>query len=76
MPNTPSIGPLLLVNLQDIKKYNFTEKDADKPEFVYRIAETTQIIYDELNVTRKFHRGTSTNVAVIDLNDNYVSLVT
>lgn len=64
------------MNLQDIKKYNFTQKDAIKPEFTYRIAETTQLIYEELNITKKFHRGTSTNVAVIDLNDNYVSLVT
>lgn len=33
-------------------------------------------VYEEFNVSSKFHEGTSTNVAVMDLNDNYVSLVT
>lgn len=76
MPNYPTSGPLLSVILQHIDRINFTEKDVSKPEYVHRLGEVTQIAYAELNVSSKFHQGTSSNVAVIDMSDNYVSVVT
>ncbi|KAJ8945822.1 hypothetical protein NQ314_009044 [Rhamnusium bicolor] len=76
VPNTPSIGQLVIANLQKVEEFNFTKEDTNKPEYIYRLAETTQTIYGEQNISAKYHEGTSSNIAVIDLYDNYVSLVT
>lgn len=76
IPNMPSIGPLLISNLKEIERYNFTKEDSAKPEYVYRLVATTQNTYAKQNISERFHEGTSSNVAVIDLNDYYVSLVT
>ncbi|XP_017786639.1 PREDICTED: gamma-glutamyltransferase 7-like [Nicrophorus vespilloides] len=76
VPNSPSIGPDLLKILQMIDQHNFTTLDTVKPEYYYRLAEITKEIYTERNITTNFHEGTSSNVAVIDKDDNYVSLVT
>lgn len=62
--------------LQHIDHVNFTEADISKPEYVYRLGEIIQVAYAELNISSKFHQGTSSNVAVIDMSDNYVSIVT
>ncbi|KAJ8917180.1 hypothetical protein NQ315_012672 [Exocentrus adspersus] len=75
VPNTP-IGPALVSNLKKMESFNFTEKDTAKPEYTYRLVEATQDTYAEYNISDRFHEGTSSNVAVIDMNDNYVSLVT
>ncbi|XP_066145346.1 glutathione hydrolase 7-like [Euwallacea fornicatus] len=73
VPSVESMGPVLLVNLREIEKYNFTEVNVDTTK---KIFETTLNIYQEFNIGARFHEGTSTNVAVMDLDDNYVSLVT
>lgn len=75
IPNTP-VGLSLISNLEEIEKFNFTKEDSIKPEYIYRLLEVTQNTYTEQNITEKFHEGTSSNVAVIDLNDYYVSLTT
>lgn len=75
VPNTP-VGSSLISNLGEIEKFNFTKEDSIKPEYVYRLLETTYNTYTEQNITEHFHEGTSSNVAVIDLNDYYVSLIT
>ncbi|XP_018572729.1 glutathione hydrolase 7-like [Anoplophora glabripennis] len=76
IPNAPLIGPSLISNLKEIEKFNFTKVDSIKPEYVYRLVEMTQNTYAEQNIKDRFHEGTSSNVAVVDLNDYYVSLVT
>lgn len=76
VPGTPSTGPALLSNIRQLESFNFTQSDTLNTEYVYRLAEVTQNLYDDLNMTTKFHEGTSTNVAVMDLDDNYVSFTT
>lgn len=76
VPNIPSIGPVLLVNLQHIEQMNYTLSDIKKPEFVTMIADITEAVYESLNVSMEFHNGTSSNVAVIDMDEEYVSLIT
>lgn len=75
VPNIPSAGPSLLANLERIEKLNYSN-NISAAEYVYRIAESTEQIYSELNITSKFEEGTSSNIAVMDLHDNYVSLIT
>ncbi|KAL1506156.1 hypothetical protein ABEB36_005570 [Hypothenemus hampei] len=72
VPSLESIGPVLLVNLREIEEFNFTDVNVGTTK---GIIQTTLKTFDEFNVTAKFHEGTSTNVAIIDLNENYVSLV-
>lgn len=73
VPSLESIGPILLVNLREIEEYNFTQTDSQSAK---KIVDSTLKIYGEFNVSTKFHEGTSTNIAVMDMDDNYVSLVT
>ncbi|XP_044262092.1 glutathione hydrolase 7-like [Tribolium madens] len=76
VPDRPSIGPALLTYLKQLETFNFTKTDTTRTEYVYRLAELAQNLYNDLNLTSKYHMGTSTNVAVMDLNDNYVSFTT
>ncbi|XP_065169561.1 glutathione hydrolase 7-like [Atheta coriaria] len=77
VPNAPSIGPELLMNMQRIGQNNFTKMAAvQDAEYYYHIGETTKLLYEDLNITSNYHEGTSSNIAVIDKDDNYVSLVT
>ncbi|XP_076260685.1 glutathione hydrolase 7-like isoform X2 [Rhynchophorus ferrugineus] len=73
VPSLESVGPMLLVNLREIEEYNFTKLASDS---IKTILESTLKVYQEFNINDKFHEGTSTNVAVMDLDENYVSLVT
>lgn len=75
-PNTPSVGPLFLTNMQQLEKFNFTKTDTLKNEYIYRVAQVTQKVYHYLNISGTYHQGTSTNIAVMDLDDNYVSFTT
>lgn len=76
MPNILTAGPVLSSLLYNINNINITYNDSLKPEYVYRLAKEVQTVYKEYNVSNNFHQGTSSNVAVMDLNDNYVSVVT
>jgi gamma-glutamyltranspeptidase len=76
VPDAPSIGPAFLQNLRHLQTFNFTPSDTTLTEYVYRVAEVTQNLYDTLNLTSRFHEGTSTNVAAMDLDDTYASLTT
>lgn len=76
IPNFPTAGPILSILLQHIEALNFSQTDTNKPIYMYRLGELTQAVYTELNISKKFHQGTSSNVAVMDMNDNYVSVVT
>lgn len=76
VPDHQTSGPVLLINLHHIEYMNFTLKDTIHPEYIYRLAEITKITYSDLAVPQNFYQGTSSNVAVMDLDDNYVSLVT
>ncbi|KAH1012205.1 hypothetical protein HUJ05_011400 [Dendroctonus ponderosae] len=73
VPSLDTIGPVLLVNLREIEEFNFTEVNTATTK---RMIETTLRAYEEFNVTARFHEGTSTNIAVMDLDDDYVSFVT
>ncbi|XP_050309798.1 glutathione hydrolase 7-like [Anthonomus grandis grandis] len=72
VPASETIGSVLLVNLREIEEYNFTKVNT---EAVKRILDSTLKTYNEFKVTSRFHEGTSTNIAVMDMEDNYVSLV-
>ncbi|KAL3277169.1 hypothetical protein HHI36_012521 [Cryptolaemus montrouzieri] len=76
VPNVPSIGPMLSILLQQIEKLNFTLEDSKSTLYHYKMGEITQIVYKDFQVGYKFHEGTSSNVAVVDKNENYVSLIT
>lgn len=71
--NHPSMGPLLSLILQYIDHSNMTH--TENHEQIYYIPHIIQTIYGEYNVSEIFHEGTSTNIAVMDLEDNYVSLI-
>jgi len=73
VPDGPSPGPELLQNLRRIAYLNVTSEDV-KAELLYRVAEITQASYDSLNISSRFHEGKATNIAVMDKDDNYVSL--
>lgn len=75
VPDHQTSGPVLLINLHHIEYMNFTLKDTVNPEYIYRLAEITKITYSDLGVPQHFYQGTASNVAVMDLDDNYVSLV-
>lgn len=72
VPNVPSIGPLLAFVLQQIERKNL--KDINNPDNYYQIAKITDIVYKDLQVI-KYNEGTTSNIATVDLHDNYVSLV-
>lgn len=75
VPSSPSGGPLLLMNLKHLSELNFTNLDPSETQF--RLARLMLNMYEQLNITNdNFHQGTSSNVAVIDNDDIYVSLIT
>lgn len=75
VPNWPSGGPLLIMNLGYLSKMNFTNNDISETQF--KLAKLMLEMYEQLNITNdNFHQGTSSNVAVIDDDDIYVSLIT
>ncbi|KAJ8985692.1 hypothetical protein NQ317_014341 [Molorchus minor] len=76
LPNTPAIGRIVMTNLREIEGFNYTIADTAKAEYYYELARITQAVYQEQNVSELFHQGTLSNVGVMDLDDNYVSLVT
>lgn len=76
VPNSPTIGPVLLQNLEKISNISFSENDLTKPEFVYHIAKLLKQLYADFEIDEKYHEGTSSNVAAMDTNDLYVSSVT
>lgn len=66
------MGPLLSLILQYMEHSNMSY--VDKSEQIYYIPHIIQTVYEEYNVSDNFHEGTSTNIAVMDLDDNYVSV--
>lgn len=75
VPNWPSGGPLLLMNLKHLSELNFTNIDSSETQF--KLAKLMLDMYEQLNITTdNFHQGTASNVAVIDNDDIYVSLIT
>lgn len=75
VPYNSSLGTILLKNLQEIKVYNFTKNDILRPDYIYRIADITQKVVQEQNISAEYHEGSFSNIAVMDTHDNYVSLV-
>ncbi|CAH0552955.1 unnamed protein product [Brassicogethes aeneus] len=74
VPGSSSIGPSLIKNLEKIE--NLEHSGVSSAEYIYRVADITENSYNDLNITTNFHLGTSSNVAVMDLDENYVSLIT
>lgn len=66
------MGPLFSLILQYMEHSNITH--VPKTEQIYYIPHIIQTVYEEYNVSENFHEGTSTNIAVMDLDDNYISL--
>lgn len=76
VPSSPSVGPELMAILRYIEAYNFTHEDLLSPEYNYKLVQEIQSVYLDYNLTAKFHEGTASNVAVIDNDETYVSIVT
>ncbi|KAK5650465.1 hypothetical protein RI129_001494 [Pyrocoelia pectoralis] len=76
VPATSEIGSTLMSNLQQLDHFNFSASELLKPSYVSTIAQVTKNGYDNLNTMGQYYEGTSSNVAVMDLNDFYVSIVT
>lgn len=75
VPGKPSVGPVLLENLKIMEEMGLSGSNFSKSEAPYEIARITNALYRNLDLDEQFHNGTSTNIGVIDLNENYVSLV-
>ncbi|XP_023018202.2 glutathione hydrolase 7 isoform X2 [Leptinotarsa decemlineata] len=76
VPSSTSIGPLVGSALNKIAKLNFTKEESQQPEYLYHLADISKTMFIENQMDLKFHHGTFSNVAVIDKDDKYVSLVT
>lgn len=74
MPNFPASGPILSAVLRYMESNNVTH--VNTLDYIYYFPHIIRTVYEDFNITNTFHRGTSTNIAVMDLDDNYVSLVT
>lgn len=67
------MGTVLSLILQYMEHSNMTH--SNKPDNnIFYIPHIIQTIYEEYNVSENYHEGTTANVAVMDLDDNYVSL--
>ncbi|XP_018328095.1 glutathione hydrolase 5 proenzyme-like [Agrilus planipennis] len=76
VPGGISEGPVLLHTLKRFQQENLTNSNSTiESEFIPKIAKINKMVHDELNMSDTFFKGTSTNVAVIDDNDLYISLV-
>lgn len=62
------MGPLLSLILQYMEHNNVSH------EQIYYLPHIIQTVYEEYNASENFHEGTSSNIAVMDLDDNYISL--
>lgn len=76
VPNTSISEPILMSILQEMQLHNFTEQDIVKLEYINRIIDVTKKIYQEKNITSINNEESFSNIAVMDNEDNYVSLVT
>lgn len=72
-PKSQSIGPYLLVGLEYLSQLNVSRGVFRSPSFVINLAKTASDVYRSF--AGAFHNGTSTNIAVIDTDDQYVSLI-
>lgn len=75
VPNNHSMATMLPKTLHEIGEHNFTKRDSLKSEYIYRLAQITQRIHQQQNLSSKYHEGTFSNIAVMDTQDHYVSLV-
>lgn len=69
VPNIPQTSNILFENLFKIEAIRFNQTDVGSASYISRIAQEIERDYNEL------HEGTSSNVAVMDLNDLYVSFI-
>ncbi|GJQ88092.1 hypothetical protein Trydic_g13104 [Trypoxylus dichotomus] len=58
-----------------LKNYNIFYPKSQNIDYIYNLANISRHTYNEYNVWSQFHQGTISNIAVIDLNDLYVSFV-
>lgn len=76
MPNDSSLTPMMQRILQIIGQHNFTKDDTKKSDYIFRLIEVVQKVYQEQNSIMTYYEGTFSDVAVMDTEDNYVSVVT
>lgn len=74
-PKSQNIGETLLSTFKLIENLDITKEDVNEVPYVFKLANVTQYAYNKFNHLNQFHQGTISNVAVIDTNDVYVSLV-
>lgn len=76
VPN--DLRPILYRLLQVIAEQNFTKNDTNTSDYISRLIKVVQMVYhQEQNIsTTTDHEGTFSGVAVMDTEDNYVSVVT
>ncbi|KAI4458006.1 nucleophile aminohydrolase [Holotrichia oblita] len=58
-----------------MEEMKFTQKDIHGIDYIYNLANATLNTYNEYNFWSEFHQGTASNIAVMDLDDFYVSLI-
>lgn len=69
VPNVPQTSNILFENLLKIEAIRFNQSDIGSASYISRIAQEIQTDFNDL------HEGTSSNIAVMDLNDLYVSFI-
>lgn len=70
------MGDILFFNLEHIRELNFTKNNINEIDYIFNLANITKTVYTKYNVLSRFHQSTISNIAVMDSNDLYVSLVT
>ncbi|CAH1119072.1 unnamed protein product [Phaedon cochleariae] len=75
LPNDNTSAALLAFALKELDSQNNSKLISTKEENIYRLAEITKNIFTT-NFSEPLHEGTVSNIAVIDKDENYVSMVT
>lgn len=76
VPQTDAtVGQFLVNALNIFQTMNLSETVFSDPVYAHELVDVVQY-YQHKNENSTFHEGTISNIAVMDTNDNYVSLVT
>lgn len=61
--------------LNQVEYLNMTAYNTSTPKYLNKIVNIINTEYKKLNLLGKYYSGTSTNIAVMDTNDLYVSFI-
>uniref|UniRef100_A0A6P7FM53 Glutathione hydrolase 5 proenzyme-like n=1 Tax=Diabrotica virgifera virgifera TaxID=50390 RepID=A0A6P7FM53_DIAVI len=74
--NDESVGQFLVDALNELEKMNLNDAVFADPSYAHELVDVIQYYQHENTTYNLFHEGTISDVAVMDAEDNYVSLVT